>query len=437
MLSSSSLSFLNPQKRKKTFDALRKRYPRKHVFPFFDVFASQQPMNPVKLWGSEVDEPQDLLTDGITVGEQLTVRTSVSNPEVYTATIKDNKLMTLADYRDRAVLKGISSQAYPDTLDTFTTDVAMNMLLNRLVTEFDKTVTPHFVTLLDAFHGRPLSGSSESTSMYWSIAERGDMTLSDFLEATASQDTTSPFRATPDIIRSLLFQITHAAEAAYRLYSFSHNDLTDDNIMIRTVDHTQYNNVAWAYKREVESDYYFIPLEMHGNIFCEIIDFGHSSLMGFNEDDRTFPTETLQMTFFLVWNRLNRLKGVPDWDKLFAEIKSIPFSDGTVSWTDWPVFESIKNTSRVFDPEHNNAMLVGLQPDDSIARQEMQTIVDEMNTASHRLMMTNFPLLQQRMQASIRCGTCNSSKVTLQTVNTSHAFCGRHCAQVYFNVINS
>jgi hypothetical protein len=182
-------------------------------------------------------------------------------------------------------------------------DICVSFYLTRLVSDYERVVTPHFAYPVDWFIGPKIDADGvvferdketqklrvtdvrtlDNTLAQYVVVERADMTLGALLE--------SPSLSVRQL-RSLLFQIFFSLEAAWQLTGYLHYDAHDGNFMVRnllTELESPYLNRAWAYKRAGVRDYSYLTVADHGHLFVEIIDAGRSRMFVTRDADAVDP----------------------------------------------------------------------------------------------------------------------------------------------------
>jgi hypothetical protein len=193
----------------------------------------------------------------------------MTEPRVYVATVRDEALLPLLDYRRQCVLKAQPEGVSIHVLRSITRDAQVGGVLRRLVTDYRRMVTPHFATVLDAYAGTVRAPGVPDLVGYVCVQERAHVPLLSYIDA--GQDDAH--------VRALVWEVLYTVYAANVVLGLKHRDLHPGNVMVRAVKGTPYEGRVWAYRlRDDPTAYYLIPPEQHGNLLVEIIDFGLSTV---------------------------------------------------------------------------------------------------------------------------------------------------------------
>ncbi len=106
------------------------------------------------------------------------------------------------------------------------------------------------------------------------VAERLDETLRDFCVEVRPGDIVA--------LRAVLFQVFHALETAWATHRYTHNDLHDQNVMLRSflLDNVDapLRDQDFLYKRAGEPNWFRVPRAALHHRLVKLIDFGRNRL---------------------------------------------------------------------------------------------------------------------------------------------------------------
>lgn len=446
----------SPKARKAAFQALQVRYPSlfpaAHVTPGVEHYAMDGdskrshlddiwPQAPVSYMTQFFDKIFTLWPTAYATDRTRFLNSSVDTGfmiiekypiEISAVTLKDPDLITLADGRNKGVIKSIPYT--PDKLTRtargFNIDIIISRLLNILVTGYAYTATPHFATFLGCFKG------AKGLRVY-SMYERGDYTL------TAVKTDDWSF----EHMGCFLFQIIFSFAVAASTMGYEHGDPHPDNIMIREVTDTRYYNRTWAYKLRGVDKFVYIDPAIHQNKMIEIIDQGGAEIdshapdspesthrLRFARDVRSVlgscdfrekgKNPELAERFFQFWFRLPaRVNESSDKERASLPLLDLWHTDDAQHGLGF-LFASFMNKKPVGVP-----LVVAIAPNDTIL-------------ATGDPMITDLPRLWNVRQGMKRtrdydaCRTCGSKPRFATADAHAHPFCGRDCYHVFYGVMD-
>ncbi len=246
----------------------------------------------------------------------------------------------------RALINGIDNNMrrfVMEGLDTgtpvlFTVDVLFGLLFRDmlLLDTGGAVLTPHIAVALDAFIGFEVLGDKLNTvsppklCMY-QVTERGDFTLYQYLTGQAKDERRSSVPFNVDAFRGLIWQALFTVYVLARKHGIYHRDAHPGNIMGRRLppDSPLYGrpwlyvlpplDTSWSSPR-----YFVLEPEMHGNLFCMIIDF---------DATRFLPSGTTNNWRDLRWDLQRVLYGHRDDDPFYDPLlvdadTAFPFGSG-------------------------------------------------------------------------------------------------------------
>ena len=219
----------------------------------------------------------------------VVTRSSVS-PRLHFAKLGNVNMQQLIDWNERIVVKMYElGKLVNDAgrLIELATDVMIGAALgDMLVMNARYVVSPHMTFQLDWFPGPSISvkaspGATEPKRLFiateasqYVVVERADQTLQDFLTSG---------RATPQVMRSCLWQLLYTLDAACETGDYAHGDLHPGNVMVRDLVNepaSPYLDKHWLYVRSHKTSG-GPPVAIvtdHDNMFVELIDYGRSRL---------------------------------------------------------------------------------------------------------------------------------------------------------------
>jgi hypothetical protein len=425
---------------------------------YFDfVEATVKPRQVLDMWPvmdeSEIDT---FFSEAVALDGPLPYKDpSVNAVVLHALTLKDARLVTLADGGTSAVLKSQpyrgTAKAHPGTLNNalfeFTTEVIMARLLNALVTAFPYTVTPHFATFLGCFRSATLTKAKKKKkgARVFALFERAHVSLNTLLEDLFEQEAITPAQ-----LGALVFMVLFTLAAASHVAGAALNDMHLGNVMVRYVTGTKYAGAHWAYKLLGEARYVILPPSAHGNRMVEIIDLGRATLTDAEPDSASstnahrFVQDVLTMledvlaTYQDVCQPEAGGGSVRDvMDQLNARYRHWKTAGHTPEgaraiYQKWHTNDAQYGLGFLFAafvgvpaPRGVQPLIVGITPSDNL----LAVADDALATQLARLWKV--PRREARAYSPERCRVCASPAVHT-TEEKTLGFCGLDCFQVHY-----
>lgn len=163
-----------------------------------------------------------------------------------------------------------------ELLEEVYNEVQLGYFLCELIYGYSHVLSIHFMAVLDWFvlQGPPYmaaadAGLSAEDTRYHQVlvCERADVSLRTYIKAHPQVQT----------LRVALFQCFHALETAWWSHSFTHNDLHDNNVMLKAIGPASpLAGRHFVYKRLYSAEWYVVRAQdLHGQ-YVKLIDFGRS-----------------------------------------------------------------------------------------------------------------------------------------------------------------